>query len=138
MPVVILGADLAAYLDAQLASLTIDTNLFVSRLPDAPDACVALLEGSGAQPVLNMDALAKVDNPTVQVRVRDVSYPAGYAMVMSVFKTLHGLAETTLTPGTAYVKAIWAMQSPVHIGRDEKERHEWSLNLRVVWENANR
>ena len=138
MPVVILGADLAAYLDAQLASLTLDTNLFVSRLPDAPDACVALLEGSGAQPVLNMGTLAKVDNPTVQVRVRDVSYPAGYAVVMAVFKALHGLSETELVSGGAVVKSAWAMQSPVHIGRDEKERHEWSLNLRVVWENANR
>lgn len=142
MTLVVLAHDMAAYLVAQNIGLTIEptagANLFVGVLPQSPDACVAIIEGAGSPPALNMDVLAKVDNPAIQIRARDPVFPTGYATVMAVFKALHGLTETSLVTSGAYVKAIWALQSPVHLGRDVNQRHEWSFNLHCMWENVNR
>lgn len=142
MSTIVLATDIAAYLVAQGIGLIIEptanANLFVGVLPNDPDACTALIEGAGRPPYLTMDTLVKVDQPGLQIRARDPVFPSGYATVMAIFKALHGLTETQLVTNGAYVHSIWALQSPVHLGRDVNQRHEWSFNLHVEWENVNR
>jgi len=43
---------------------------------------------------------------------------------------LHGLSNTALT-GTNY-RIIRALQSPSYLGQDARERHEWSVNFKIV------
>lgn len=128
-----------------------DINLFSSLLPDEPDLAVAVLERGGLPPVMTLTgaptggsaaAESKIGQPVFQVRVRSgmEGYVVGNALMQSVFKALHGINETVLNGSpNGLFHLIAAMQSPVYLGRgesvDKRQRHNWSVNFRVIWDN---
>ena len=145
MPPLPLGAEIATYLAAQGSlGLTLGSNLFVSVLPDNPDAAVAVYEYGGMAPIMTLTGLgaaeSKIDRPNVQIRVRQsmTGLLAGNTTVNAIYGALQGLTEVTLTSGGALFHLISARQSPVFLGRDTKERPEWTLNMQVIWENDQR
>lgn len=149
-----LGAELATYLQGYSPSLGLNfsnpgtINLFVGGLPDTattPDLAASLLERGGIGPVMTLTGGSatltnKLDRPQVQVRVRAAmtGYVAGNTLVNGIFGALHGIANTQLNTGGAVFTLIMAQQSPVYLGRDERERHCWSLNFATWWENDQR
>lgn len=148
-----LGAEIATYLQG-IVALALNfsgpgvINLFVAGLPDAaktPDLAVAVLERGGIPPVMTLSAgdpslVNKVDRPQVQIRVRAAmgGYVSGNTLVNGIFGALQGIANMQLNPGGATFTLIMAQQSPVYLGRDEKERHNWSLNFASWWINDQR
>ncbi len=123
--------DLATYLDTQLASLSLGTNLFVGRLPDSPDTCVALYEYGGITPTSTFGTnTASLDNPRVQVTVRDAAYANAESLIRSIWTQLEAVANETLS-GTFYQR-VTAVQSPFPLERDTADRILFVQNFQVV------
>lgn len=120
-------------------------NLFSSLLPDQPDLAAAIIERGGLPPLRTLTggglAESKFDQPTVMVRVRSAmtGYTAGNSLAQQIYSKLQGQFETNLNgPGTMFFHLISAMQYPIYLGRDERQRHLWSQNYRVWIENDQR
>ncbi|MDE2099061.1 MAG: hypothetical protein KGL39_17540 [Patescibacteria group bacterium] len=127
--------DVADYLQQQAIG-TRGTDLFVARMPDEPDAAVVLIDTGGGEPSL----VDNIDTPSWQVRVRAGTYPDAAAKAYAINNLLHGVAEMDLgaVGATSRFHLIWAIQSPVSLGQDEKQRHEFSQNFRAFWGNPGR
>ena len=137
--------NVAGLLAAALAGTPEIAEVFVGRIPDTPDDCVAVIERPGIEPLVTMTGQGtaaaapeeeKSDRPRLQIRVRAVKYVTARSLAHVVFRTLHGLAETTV--GDTPVHLILAVQSPHHLGLDEKQRHEFSQNFDCRIEDLHR
>jgi len=152
-----LGDEICTYLQAQSIGLNFDgagtINCFSSLLPDQPDLAAAVIERGGIKPLTWMTGPAThtttfvppvneslFDRPVFQVFVRSgmTGYNAGVDLSQNIFGALQGLVEQILNVGGAYFHLIEAMQSPMYLGRDEKERHRWSQNFSAWFENTDR
>jgi hypothetical protein len=143
-----LGTELAVYLQTQgLGNFngagTI--NLFVSLLPDTPDQAVAIFERGGYPPTIwqtgGGQEESKIDNPVVQIRVRDdiSEYNRAYTTANAIYGALQGINNTRInSPTDQLFLLIDAQQSPEYIGRDVKQRHEFTQNFRIQFQNLAR
>lgn len=123
--------DLATYLDSQQASLTLGTNLFLGRMPDSPDACVALYEYGGSAPDNTMGGgLPVLQNPSVQIAVRAVLYASAESLINLCWGTLEGIVDMSLS-GTRYNR-VTAIQSPFVLERDSQDRVIFVQNFNVT------
>ena len=124
--------DLGSYLDTQVASLTLGTNLFLGRLPDSPDSAVALYEYAGEIPVSVMggDALPILKRPRIQVLSRASTYSASRSQAITVWLVLEGILDQTIN-GTLYQR-VEALQSVFPLERDTHERSVFVQNYRII------
>lgn len=123
--------DIATYLDAQQASLTLGTNLFLGRMPDAPDTCVALYEYGGSAPDNTMGGgLPVLQNPSVQIAVRAVLYASAESLISLCWATLESIIDMSLS-GTRYNR-VTAIQSPFVLERDSQDRVIFVQNFNVT------
>lgn len=124
--------DLGTYLDAQVGALTLGTNLFLGRLPDAPDTAVALFEYAGAPPVnvMGSDAPPILEQPRIQVLSRASSYSASRSQAITVWLVLEGILNETIS-GTLYQR-VEAVQSAFPLERDTHERSVFAQNFQVI------
>lgn len=104
---------------------TVATDIFIGDQPPSPDNLVLLVETSGQEPNKEIP----ITKPTFQVIIRNSSYGAGRAKATSAFNALHQLANADL--GDNYVFYVLATSDVGYIGRDENNRHEWSINFRA-------
>ena len=124
-------SDVGAYLEAQVGSLTTGTNLFLGRLPDAPDTCVALIESGGLSPTSTMYAgKPLISRPRIQVLVRAKAYSDAETLAATVWSALEGVLDDTLT-ATRYYN-ITAVQSPFALERDSQDRQVMTQNFQVI------
>lgn len=134
-----LADDIADYLATQGCG-TVSSDIFTGRLPDTPDDCLAVIERPGAPPLMTLTggslAELKIDRPMIMIRIRSADYSSGRTLAHLAFKALHGLTEVTL--GGSLIHLMEALQSPAHLGIDEKQRDEWSQNFALHFENQNR
>jgi hypothetical protein len=152
-----LGDEFCIYLQGQGLGLNFNgagtINCFSSHLLDQPDVAVAVLERGGIRPVTWLTGPGShattfvppvneslLDQPVVQIFTRSsmTGYNAGNTLAEGVFGALQGVVEQVLNVGGALFHLVEAMQSPMYLGRDHKERHQWSQNFRVMWENTQR
>jgi hypothetical protein len=124
--------DLGTYLATEVASLTLGTNLFLGRLPDDPDTCVAVYEYSGDDPVNVMGGpgLPPVEQPRVQVAVRAAGYATAHTLAVECWTALEQVLNETLT-STRYHR-VAAIQSPFPMRRDDQDRVVFAQNYRVI------
>jgi len=116
--------DVYTYLDAQ-TSLTAGTDLFKSRLTESPNNQVVIYNTGGLEP----DRYLPTADPTFQVLVRNTSYATGQSLVNDIVEALHQKTNIELVSGSKYFYYIFLMYEPEHIGRDDKGRHEFSINF---------
>ena len=149
-----LGDEICLYLQGQGIGLNFNgvgtINLFSSLLPDQPDLGVAVIERGGIPPLLTMTGVtgqgyttapeSKIDQPTVMIRVRAgmSDYVNGQLMTQNVYSKLQGITEQTLNVSGMFFHLITALQYPMYLGRDERQRHLWSQNYRMMIENDQR
>ena len=126
--------DVGTYLAAASIStqdLTLGTNLFLGRLPDAPDTCVGLIQTGGTAPTDTFGAsYPPLETQGLQTLVRAASYATAEALAVDIFKSLQSVENETLT-STLYLK-IEGNQSPFPLERDGQERLVVSCNYNVV------
>lgn len=151
-----LATELCIYLQGQGIGLNFNgagtINLYATLLPDQPDLCVGVIERGGLPPLLTMTGKtgqtnpgnapeSKLDRPTVLIRVRSgmADYVNGQKMTQDVYSKLQGITEININGGSSMlIHMITAMQYPMYLGRDERQRHLWSQNFRLMIENNQR
>lgn len=117
--------DVYTYLDTAIKDLTAGTNLFKSRLSESPNDQVVIYNTGGLEP----DRYLPTAQPTFQVLVRNTSYSAGYSIAKQVANELHQVVNARLVKDSIYFYYIFLLNEPEHIGRDDKGRHEFSINF---------
>lgn len=71
----------------------------------------------------------------VKVQVRGAAYAASRDLMMRIHARLAGWSGQ-LPSGGPLVHQTFIMTSPTYIGRDEKERHEWTAHYMARCEGA--
>ena len=128
------AVDIAAYMEADssgesLVGLTFATDLFVGKEPNSPDNCVTIFDTPGYPPQLTFLKGERYEYPSIQIRVRNRGYVAGFAMAESIKELLHGYGQVTIN-GTFY-SLIQCTGGPTLLDWDEKERARFILNFNV-------
>ncbi len=124
--------DLGGYLDTQLATVTLGTNLFYSRIPETTSDCVALFENSGAPPNFTMGTnnLPTLERPQLQFLVRNTSYSAGHALADSIYRVLTAISNATIN-SVVYLR-VEAISNPALLERDSNRRSIFTCNFDVI------
>lgn len=113
--------------------LTLGTNLFLGRLPESPDTCVAIYQFAGLSPIDQLGSAApNLEVPSLQVRCRATSYATAEALANDVWGVLVLILNQTLT-STRYLR-IEAQQSPFPLERDTQDRVIFVSNYNVIKE----
>jgi len=126
------AADLAGYLNTQLSTLTLGTNLFVAFEPASPANAVTLYDTGGSPIYQALGGGLFSSRYTIQVRVRNDSYTTGYALAESVRSTLRGVVNTTI--GGVRVEGVFQFTEIAHLGKvttSAGEQHVWTMNFEV-------
>ena len=119
--------DVADYLE--LAGVgTVGTNIFKGNMPDSPDQCITVYAYAGETPDLSID----IERPGLQVKSRALTAEDALDLAEHALAHLHKATSQTIN-GVLYYY-IHALQSPIHLGRDEKGRYMYSVNYNVVKE----
>ena len=106
------------------------TDIFQGEKPATPDNLVALFEYGGSPPPLTFTG-TKLEEPGLNVWIRNKVYPAGREKAQAVFDALHG---NRIAATTGRILLMKANQSPEGMGKDESGRHEWVINFTVIKE----
>lgn len=109
-------------------ALTYGTDLFIGSEPITPDNCVTIYDTPGLPDQLTMDN-ARYDYPSVQIRIRDNSYIAGYAVGEEIKTSLHGREHETWN-GALYT-VIRVINGPFLLKYDDNNRAIFVMNLDV-------
>jgi len=118
------------YIDSNSATLTIGTNLFLAKMPDTPDLCVAVYEYQGFAPMATFGAAAfEVDKPSIQVVVRATrdDYPTARNLAQDLRILLAALTDTTIN-GLRVVR-LASNGSVLSLGTDDLDRPRIAFNL---------
>lgn len=107
---------------------TVTGNLFLGKLPDAPDLAVALALYPGPE----SDAKLGYDELRLQFRIRGPArdYRVGKTLAQQVYDELHGMPSRYLAGGTWMVDLIGQQAGPIDFGPDDHHRPEWTVNMR--------
>lgn len=125
-----LGTYLAANVSA--VTLTLGTNLFLGRMPDDPDTCVAVYQTTGQAPtdVYGADSSPPLENVGLMVHTRAASYSTCESLAVDVMKTASKVINESLS-GVRWLKVV-PNQSPFALVRDDRDRMLFSCNFAAV------
>lgn len=126
--------DVASYLNANVGSLTLGTNLFEGppryhTTPESshiPDECVFVMETGGPAAEAFLGSTSYEDRQNgVQIRVRSAGedYSGGRTLARAVRDALHHAAVS------GYADVSVRASSPDYLGVTEKGHHEWSVSV---------
>ena len=124
--------DLADRLTTQSVATT-GTDLFKGRMPPSPVEVIALFQTGGPAPINTMNAgpgTAILERPHVQALIRACTAANASKRAQDVYHALDALGPVTLN-GIRY-HAIWALQTPFFLRRDESDRVEYAVNFEVM------
>ena len=123
------SVDIKAILEYESSiGLVFGTNLFIGREPAKPDNCVTIYDTPSYGPDLTMDKQS-YERPSIQIRVRNENYVAGWTMIQHIMDHLHGRAQETWN-GTLY-SLIACSGGPALLDWDENNRVRFILNLNL-------
>lgn len=107
--------------------LTFGTNLFIGREPATPSNTVTIFDTAGFRPDLHMEASDKYERPSIQIRVRNVSYETGWDLINEIKDSLHGRAHETWN-GT-YYSVIYCSSDIAFLDWDNNNRVRFVVNF---------
>lgn len=123
------SVDIAEMLEAQSSlGLTLGSNLFVGKEPTKPDNTVTIFDTYGMPPQLALTSQG-LENPTIQIRVRNTSYTNGWAIIHSIEQALHGRGQEVWNE-TLY-SVIYCASGPVNLDWDDNSRARFICNFNV-------
>jgi len=108
-------------LDIVLSWLSVQSDVKVSVLPDAPDALVSLREYSGRPPDQYFDGIGY--HYSVQVLCRALTYDDAHSRAQQVQSDLQ-----TQRAGYLIVQSAGILD----IGQDERDRRECTINYKIT------
>jgi len=105
------------------------TDLFIGVLPASPDNAIMIDQTGGVEP----NKYIPVKEPTIQVLVRNTSYPDGLDKITAIYDLLHRFKDyQSLETGGVDVMQIMALQEPTHLQQDDNNRHIFTVNFVVM------
>lgn len=124
--------DLGAYIDASTA-LTLGTDLFLSVMPETPDACTAVIETVSPAPVdtFGASAIPTIEMPRAQVLTRHARPDIAKTTSRTVWAALGAIPEGVLGGGDKRWLRCELLQSPFLVGRDENDRTLVGFSIQV-------
>lgn len=99
------------------------STIYIGDMPASPDNVIGLFHTGGYARSLNDTPF---EQPTFQVRVRNTSYATGETMCNTVKDALHKYV------GGDFMLIV-QMGDIQSIGRDENQRHEWTINFQCYY-----
>jgi len=90
---------IGTYIDNNNATLTLGTNLFLAKMPETPDLCVAVYETQGFAPTMTFGSTPiEIDRPNIQVAVRAGrdDYPAARDLAQTLRTLVAGIINQTV------------------------------------------
>lgn len=109
-------------------ALTYGTDLFIGLEPSTPPDCVTIFDTPGTAKDLTLDQQS-YGRPSVQIRVRNQGYTAGWAVIEAIETALHGRAHETWN-GALYT-VIRTASGPSLLEWDNNNRVKLVLNLNL-------
>ena len=112
---------LGTYLQTQTVG-TLGTNLMLGRMPEQPDACVALFESSLGPDHTMGASVSAVDKFTLRILCRSarLDYPAAQAKATAVRAILGAVRDTTLSG--VKIMTIMSTSEPYPVRYDDDDR----------------
>jgi hypothetical protein len=117
---------LAQYIAVDLAIGALGTVVFEDSMPDQPDTCIAIYNSGGAAPALTSGD--DTDYPSFQLRSRAADADVARTNLITIYQALHAVTETDIH-GTHFKVIGYKQSNPVPLGKDEKQRFEFTQNL---------
>jgi predicted sugar kinase len=114
---------------------TVGTTIFKGQMPGTPDACVAVIETPGREPVHTFGSAGiAIEYPRVQIRCRGAAsdYATPAAQAQTAYVALAAVANESID-GTLY-HSIDPLQSPFLIEKDAKNRIVIGFNAQLTKE----
>lgn len=136
----ILTVQVAKFLDSEGLGTFDETGvsgtIYIACMPQTPDEVISIYPTGGG----TSDGKLQYDNPTIQIMVRGTANPIQAAtLAQGIYDKLQGFHHDYLIAGGYWILNCIGLQSaPIHIGRDETGRHEFSLNFQLEIHNENR
>ncbi|GGH17316.1 minor capsid protein [Paenibacillus segetis] len=125
-----LANDLITYLTASGYTVYPDANFIPADLPETKLPCFFVMDSGGYAP----HDYVPTERPTFQVIVKGKSYkalPANMAITEALAKKLVNQLhrKPNYMVGSTYAFSSKAMQRPIYLGLDEKDRPMYSTNF---------
>jgi hypothetical protein len=118
------------YIDTSSADLTLGTNLFLSKMPESPDFCVAIFEYEGLPPIETFGSAGFViERPSLQIMVRAAreDYVTARDKAVTLRNLIAAISNTSLS-GIGILR-VTSMGSVNPLGVDELERPQVIFNV---------
>lgn len=118
--------NLVTYLIAEGIATKGGKDIFIGVLPENQDNAVKLNQTGGLEP----SHYLPIEQPTVQVMVRNTAFGAGLDKAKAIYDALHRQGDNLLlASGGVDVMTCFAIQEPFHLGQDENQRHLFVVNF---------
>lgn len=104
------------------------SNIKLGDYPDDPDNIITLYQSGGADPSHTFSS-REFEEPTFQVRIRNISYAVAITKAEAIKDALDGQTELTIN-SNRYI-SIFQQGDILPLGKDKRNRSEFSLNFRV-------
>lgn len=117
---------------AGATALTLDTDLFLGRMPEEPIAMVAIIETPGLAPVRTMGGGIQVEIQGFQVIARDSAdnYDAAHTSLNTVYQLLAGTTQETIN--SIIYHQFEALSGIYSIGPDDEDHIQVAANF-LAW-----
>jgi hypothetical protein len=112
---------------------TLGTNLFLSRQPDTPDACVTVVESGAGVNIYTHGVIGNaltMTNIQVTARAAREDYQSARSTITSVISALEAVAETTAS--SVRLLRVESLGRPIPMGYDGNDRPEIAMNFTVT------
>lgn len=120
--------DILEYTAESSSGYNFTSNLFIGKEPPTPDNCITIFDTYGFPPQLTLDGV-KYEYPSVQIRVRNNEYLAGYALIKDIVNILHAMAQQTWN-NTLY-SVIYCSSGPALLDWDDNGRVRFIANFNI-------
>ena len=122
--------DIMSILEAESSlGLTFGTDLFIGHEPSTPNNTVTIYDTGGQSPQLTFNRDEKYEYPSIQIRVRNVSYPDAWEIINDIKDVLHGRAHETW--GGSYYSLIRCFSDVGFLDWDNNKRARFVVNFGV-------
>lgn len=115
--------------DDSSLGLIFATNLFIAKEPSSPDNTVTLFDTPGSPEQLTFNPVERYHYPSIQIRVRHISYVTGFVLAQDIVTSLRDRAQETWN-GSLYT-LIRSTGDPVLLDWDKNNRCRIVINLDI-------
>ena len=129
------SVDIKDFLLTAGLGLSFATNLFIGQEPADPEDCVTIFDTPGFGRDKFYDGTLQYHRPSIQVRVRNISYFSGWTVINGITEVLHN--QTMTINGMDYT-AMFCSIEPALLDHDANGRARFvtTINLQRISVNA--